>query len=195
MIESITDLYNMALTHVGARRIPSPDEQSNEAAACNQFYVHSLDEVLQDHPWSCAAARATLAEIEGETLHPFDYRYALPVDPICLKVLSLIDVKGGTYRDIPEQWEKEGHTIYCNVSPCGIKFTSRVASVKDLDTHVAEIVAYKLAAKIAFRLTQSPEIESRLINLYSAMLSEAKGKETFVAASKKRPEKLWTDYR
>ncbi len=196
MISSLVDLYNSALVKVGAQRVASPDEQSESRVTCSQFYQQSLDEVLSEHPWSCATSRATLAKIDGDTMSPFLYRYTLPVDPACLKVLCLIDAAGETYIDLTEEpWLKEGASILCNLDPCAIKFTRRVATVAELDTHVAEVLVYKLAAKIAFRLVQSLQIENQMIALYVARLQEARNTETFLSSSLPVKEKLWTDIR
>lgn len=85
-----TDLLNIALGNVGARRISAIDDGSANANHCATFYPAVLDGALRAGHWKFAGGRALLEQL-GPTPDPavplFEYIYAwqLPSDFIKLR--------------------------------------------------------------------------------------------------------------
>jgi hypothetical protein len=63
---SETDIYNLALAHVGTRStIALPTEDSNEARACRRFYAQARDETLTAAWWTFARRTAVLTLLKS----------------------------------------------------------------------------------------------------------------------------------
>jgi hypothetical protein len=81
MTDSVS-LCNLALTHIGEMGgIASidPPEGSVHAELCAIYFPIVLTEVLEDHQWSFARSRATLARLADDASDGRG-RYALPTD-------------------------------------------------------------------------------------------------------------------
>lgn len=186
-----TELFNNALLSIGAKQVLSSDEESEERVICTHFYAQARDEVLLEYPWSCALKRASLALVEESEGMELPYRYALPADPYCIRVVHLIDPETG--KELPqESWQKEGHSIWSRLNPCHLLYVARV-EVTELDPHVAEVLVYKLAAKIAYRIMQEVPIQNQMITLYAARLREAKALEGQLKGLRYERPQLWTE--
>ena len=168
----------MALARLGAARISSISDSNPNAVLAAELWPNVRDGVLRDHEWSVAIGRRQLAAVADENLTPYDYGYQLPADPYCLRVLNLIDLESTTYTNLrPEAvpYEIEGRVLWTDVSPCGIRYIKRVEDVSDYDPLLVDAMSLRLAASMAFKVTQSGEIEMKMLNLYSAVLLRAQG--------------------
>lgn len=115
---SETDIYNLALAHVGTRStIALPTEDSNEARACRRFYAQARDETLTAAWWTFARRTAVLTllkaapgtpEFTGVVSNvwnnsypppPWLYSYAYPSD--CVRARYIIPVNTGVYPSTP----------------------------------------------------------------------------------------------
>lgn len=189
MATTVTSLVNNALRRLGEERINNINDDSPTAVLAAELWPNTRDEVLRDHEWSVAISRRRLSELDIENLTPYDYAYQLPVDPYCLYVINLIDAENESYEDLrPEEsnYRIEGRVLYTDVKPCAIKFVKRAEDVSDYDPILVEAMALKLASKLAYRLTQSLQLEQNMIAQYSAVLISAKGREA---------EEKWQGYR
>lgn len=184
------DLFNQSLGLLGIEALTSPDAATREADACRTHFQHSLDWLLMEHPWGCTMQRRTLAEIANPDPSGWDYAYQLPTDPPVFRVLSLLDEDSGAELAYP--WKKEGSVLLTNASPAYILYQGRV-EVEDLDTHVAEVLKFRLAAAIAFFLTQSLQLEQQRSVQYAQLLSYAKDVEGSLAASQATPPVKWEE--
>ncbi len=132
----------------------------------------TLDEILIEYPFSCALSRKKLALIPEENLSGFTYMYQLPSD--CLYIKTLLEAEEETFVELEsEPFLKEGDVLYCNLSPCAIKFVKRV-DVKYLSPHVAEALVLKLACKSAKAITGRSDREDSLYMLFEAAIRKAK---------------------
>lgn len=138
------DIANMALRLVGGRKITSFTEASESAASVDQFYENVYRASLREFRWNCAIVRKALSSDSTAPIFEYDYRYRIPTDPLCLRVLSLNDKR--------MQFEVEQEFILTNESDLKIKYIGRVSEGR-LDDQAAKYIYYRLASEICFDLT------------------------------------------
>ena len=190
---SLLSIYNSALSHVGTRRLSDPQEATREAELCGQFYPETLREVLIEYPWSCSTGVNSLAIVptEGWQRRGFAYAYQLPVDPKVLVIQGLVAEDGNLMEW--EKWEKQGDLLMADVSPCRLRYTFEISVPTMIDTHVVEVIQYKLAAKLAFPLAQSLQLSGQLIQYAGLALDNAKNIEGRGSRNPTGPPKQWTE--
>jgi hypothetical protein len=169
MVNSTVALCNLALTRLGSERIASITETSKPAILCNQYYQQSVDDVIRSYPWKCATARQQLAALDiTDNYTPYTYAYQMPND--CLRMVSLLD-EG--FENATDEYIIEQRRIYTDLSPAYIKYLKRPESVLEIDSHVVDIIASKLAFNIAFSLTQSQNISAQMAQEYQMAYQKA----------------------
>lgn len=174
-MSTLTELVNKALHRLGQKRIDSLSDTSREAVLAAELWPTVRDAVLRDHNWSIATRRETLAQLDTNNFTPFDYVYALPEEPYCLRLICLLDPEN-EYQELPayqEHYIIENRRLYTDWQPVAIKFVARVEDVTDYDPQLVEAMALKLASEMAFSLTQSTEIETKMLQLYVGALAAA----------------------
>jgi len=78
-----------ALRRLGDAPITSLTDDTERARLCNAFFPDARDTVLRAHPWNFAITRASLPQLSDTPAYGFNYMYALPTDPYCLRVLEM----------------------------------------------------------------------------------------------------------
>ena len=177
-------ICNMALSRLGASRISSLEvgtDNNNNAATCSVFYAHTVKEVLAVHDWSFATKRCKLAQLADDNYTPFTYKYQMSSDIISVSVLT--DDDGNDLKE--EDFSIEGDSLYCNLSPCWIKYITSNTPEKIFSPMFTELLILRLAYKIAFSITNEEKYEIKFAQLYEGYLRKVKGKDT--GSKKKRP--------
>lgn len=156
-------ICNSALMKLGDLNILSMIDASKSAKLCNQFYDTTRDAVLRLHPWNCAIHRKELAASSETPAFEFSYAYPLPSDPYCLRVLSM---ESSDY-----EYVIEGRNLLTNESSCKIKYIKKITDPSLFDPLFVNVFVLKLAAVLAFPLTQSRQIvESIEIEFNNALV-------------------------
>lgn len=163
---SVVSICNLALSNVGKNNIGSMTEASAEARACNQFYEHARDTLLQVYPWRFAGQVVSLAQIENDRVGRWAYAYARPVD--CLKI-RWISPNGGDDAEHP--YDSDAQTIYAGLSPAFLHFTSRSTDVTRFSPLFIEALSWHLAVRLAMPLTRDPKVRADAYQL--AMQTQA----------------------
>lgn len=163
---SIVQICSNALTKLGAEPITSFDDNSNRSKLCQAYYPDVRDAVLRSYPWNCAIVRGTPALDATEPTYGYSYRFALPVDPYCLRVLDVED--GVEYRI-------EGRYLLCDESGVNIKYIARITDPGAYDSLLVEAIECRLAAELAYPITRSPTLIDAMWKLYEVKLREARG--------------------
>lgn len=159
MAESKIKIANISLSKVGVRAITSFLEETPEARAINANYDEVLKEVLEEHMWTFAQKRATLATISGEpewTDDGMDVIYAKPSDFIKLNFKS----------DPVAVVKVEGNRILSDTTGLAILYTFLQEDTLTYSAKFTQALAVKLAAEIAFTLTESVSKTKDLHTLY-----------------------------
>jgi hypothetical protein len=190
---SVVDICNEAMDLLGAATITSLTENSKEARLCNRKFDTVRDAVLRAHPWNCAIARAELAADSTAPAFGFSYKYPLPTDPYCLRVLSFwnsnVNNELAAY-DSNVMFKIEGRNVLSNEGTCNIIYISRVTDTEQFDTLLSTAVAHRLAADTAYAITGSNSVSQQMFALYESRLKEAKG----VDSMEGYPEQPVADY-
>ncbi|MGX1353368.1 hypothetical protein AB7M49_006989 [Bradyrhizobium elkanii] len=167
---SIISICNLALTNLGKDNINALSEPTAEARACNQYYEHTRDVLLQGYPWRFAGKTASLAELTNDKLGTWRYAYKRPID--CLKVrwirreYSVTDHCRQTLEEeLSNPYEIEGETLYCNLSPAFLRYTWRLVDPTKFSPLFVEALSWHLAVKLAMPLTRDPKVRADAFQL------------------------------
>ena len=187
MATSEVTICNLALSRLGHQVITSLTEGTTTADLCNLHYGPTRDAVLRAHPWNFAIYRQALAQDVTTPSFEFDFRYALPTSPYCLKVIRTDwEANGfsGTaiygfpgqmgYADFGMPYRIEGRFLLCNESTVSIEFIGRVTDVAQFDDLFTDLLAQRLAAEMCVRLTDNQSAAKTLWDIYTAKLAEAR---------------------
>jgi hypothetical protein len=189
MEEVISDvsICNSALIKLGQDLIDSLSDDIKTARYCNARFPHIRNLVLEAHPWACATKTAELAPVSSPVTEQEDWDYAFEKPEAFLKM-----VRG-------EDWDVEFDTfdtyLMSNENPFVIKYIWKNTNAGTYSYHLAECIAWRLAADLAYALTQSREVSDQMMKGYEMDLKNAR----FHDAQKKTPEILqantWVDAR
>jgi hypothetical protein len=177
MATSEVEIANSALLKCGVDRIISLDESNNRAEAMKeQFYKHR-DALMRSHPWNWAIKRVELAEVSETPAFDFTNTYQLPTD--CLRVLKinelLVSMNGrGLNLNNYGEFSIEGDKLLCNFSTVKIKYIAKITDVSKWDENFCEVLAFRLAADLAYRLTGSAALATALYEQYEKELRQAR---------------------
>ena len=150
---SETGICNMALGRIGAKRINSIEDATDdkaEAIHCRLHYSLTRDSLIRSHWWRMARARATLSQNATDPDFEWDYAYDLPVDFLRMKKpwdgdLSGSDVQWYTYS-------LEGTQLLSNETSMEIQYIKRVTDPTKYDPLFVEVFVLTLAMKLIMPL-------------------------------------------
>jgi len=166
---SEVDICNHALIMIGTPQfIVSFDEGSGLANTLKRVYPLARNEVLRLHEWNCAIARETLAQLEDTPVSGYSYQYQLPVAPLCLRVLNIESVVDVDYRI-------EGDRLLTNEDSVSIRYVKELTDTTKYSPLLVKTLAAKIAADIAFSVTQLQQVESAMESKFEYYLNRAKG--------------------
>lgn len=160
---SEVEIVNNALLMLGDKQISTLDDPTDSARLAKAFYPDVRNDVLSDFPWNFAVKRVKLAKLATSPLWEFKNAYQLPVD-----VLRVLDT------DNSKPWKREGNQILSDADPMSIKYIAKIEDPEAFTPRFREVLAVRLASKIAFPLTKKASLGQELFNLYLAQLQDAK---------------------
>ncbi|MDW9880486.1 hypothetical protein GOA90_25195 [Sinorhizobium meliloti] len=159
---SVVSICNLALSNIGGANISALTEASTEAKACNQFYEHVRDTLLQAYPWRFAGKTQALAQLTNDKAGSWAYAYSRPND--CLKIIDLqsaVEVTGNTVgvdlvapTAFGYPYEVENGKIYCDLSPAYLRFTVRLTDPTKFPPLFVEALSWSLSARLAMPVTR-----------------------------------------
>ena len=171
MSRSITDMCNVGLGMVGAKRIADILEDSKNGRLCNTFFSPSVEEVLCMYDWNRAKHTKIVtsdATYETDTFdYGFAYRFAFPSNPYCLKVRRV--------NDNLYDWKPEGRFVYTDQDSCEMVYTKLITDTNEFNPLLAEAISTQLAVRLSFPLKQTNRLRLELIEyLEKVVLQRAK---------------------
>jgi len=161
-LTSKTDICNLALAELGARRISSYESDTTvEAKACRLHLDHVIDTLLERHQWNHATKAANLSKLLTVPNAEWTEAYQLPGD-----FIRLIRVSVGTALNSLQNFALEGRNILTIGSgdTLPILYVSNDIPVAQWSPLFIDAVVYKLAAKIAGDVTQNPSLADSALN-------------------------------
>ena len=164
---SRVSIANIALTVLGADRITSLEDNNENARRINAIYDSCLEDVLRAHPWNFAIVRTTLALLATTPAFGYDYEFQLPAD--CLRV---IEVSDGT--TMITDFKVEGRKILCGDDSISIKYIANITDPNQYTSQFIFVFASRLAAEVAYAITNNKTTAEEMFNLYASRLQTAK---------------------
>jgi hypothetical protein len=161
---SIVSLCNSALMKIGGERITDLSENSKSAIVCNEQYDKILNLVLRSHPWNFAITRQTLAALSSTPVFDYAYAYQLPND--CLRVLNV--------QDPSIEFKIEGRQLITDEPVIQIKYVFKNIDPTQYDPAFCEAFSARLAAELAYVITQNVALSQNLYGLYKELLTQAR---------------------
>lgn len=156
---------NSALGAIGAKRIGSLEERSEQARLCAEQFDLVRDAVLGERPWRFATFRHELAAAGDAPAFGYAYQY-----PLEAKVIRVLDVD----VDDVDDWRQEGRAVLTNTAgPVFIRSVDQVEDVSSWPPGFCQAVATRLASVLAGPLTESRTLVADLRELYRLHLAEA----------------------
>ena len=149
----------MALSKLGAKRITTTSDDTVSARAAVAVYTEILDEVLMEHAWSFAQKRVALAELGTDPVWEDDgmtVAYGIPTDML---KLNYVNTPSATIR-------VESVGILSDTSGLEILYTYRATDTTKYSTMFVTALATRLAAEMAFGLTNSKTAMEYLMKEY-----------------------------
>ena len=169
-----------ALRRLGDDPITSLTDDSERARLCNAFYEDARDACLRSHPWNFAITRASLTQLSVSPVYGYDYQFALPTDPYCLRVLAM------EYEDYifkVENFSTQGRVLLTDEETAKIIYIARITDTTLFDSLFVDTLITKLASDLAYPVTNSLKVQEQMYKLYQLKLSEARsidGQEGFI---------------
>lgn len=185
---SKVDIANRALQKLGAERIVSLSQDTENARACNLLFDSVRDSELRAHPWNFAIKRAQLAADATAPAFGYQAAYTLPTD--CLRVLPT-DENLNTH-----DWQIEGRKILTNDSaPLNVRYICRVDDPNQYDAMFIEALACAMAQELCEQLTQSNTKAQMIRQDYTTAIRMAKKLNAFENISAEMPTDTWITVR
>jgi len=185
-VASKVGICNLALSTLGADRITALTENSENARRLTTVYDDILKDVLRAHPWNFAIARTTLGQLATTPAFDYDYEYQLPSD--CLRVISASD---GT-NSITD-YKIEGRKLLTNDTAVKIKYIISVTDPNQFTSQFIYVFCSRLAAEIAYAVTNNKSTAEQMFQLYLSRLDIAKQTDAQESSSvETQDEDLWT---
>lgn len=135
-----------------------------------------VDEALRGFAWGFAQ-RFEVLGMSGAPAHGYRYGYGLPGD--CLRVIDVHCMHD--LRSPRARYVVSGRNLYCNVSPCNLRYVARNYEPEEWPVDFADAVACRIAMEIASLSTQTMKLLPSMMQLYQAALAQAQatdGRET-----------------
>ena len=166
MVSTVVEICNMALIRVGAAKIISLTDDSKGANLCNTYYEQTRDEICREYSWNCTLERQALAQLSEAPAFGYEYQYTLPTDPYCLRALNTDDRE--------QDHRIEGRKLLSNANSVSLRYVKKMINPAEMDSDLAELIAIRLATKLAYSLPQSRGVRQDLFGEYMVMLEKAK---------------------
>jgi len=167
-----TEIVNNALGHLGAAPLTDLDSDTTKIGKlARRMWQPTADECVTDHPWNAFKVRTE--DLSADPVNPpfgYSFRFALPADPYCLRVLS---TEGAD--DTKDTWTVEGRYLLADTSTVKLWYLRRSLDTGEWPPLFVTVMEYRMAAKLAYAVTRSLSVSNDMMKLYFAELSRARG--------------------
>lgn len=160
-ITSKTELCNLALAELGARRITSYESDTTvEANACRLQLDHVIATLLERHQWDFATKSTNLSALPNVPSAKWTNAWQFPTD-----FVRLIEVSSGSHLNSVQNFAIEGRTLMTlgGGDTLPISYVSSAVPINYWPALFVDAVIYKLAARIAGDVTQNPALADAAI--------------------------------
>lgn len=177
MAQTATDIANLALATLGAKRITDIDDDTQKSARISKLhYEQAREEVLRSGHWNWAMKRATLTQHTDAPVYGYNYQYPLPGDFVRLSSVNEVSIwnsQVADWFDIESGQDSGGGDIgpvlLTNQDNIRIKYISDVTDTVRFDALFVRALFTLLASKMARAITGSDSREERLRGQYEQL--------------------------
>jgi hypothetical protein len=143
-----------ALLMLGAKPINSltatAEGNADRVLLAANLWPQVRDDLLRAHPWNCAVKRVLLAP--EATPPEFDYSASFLLPGDWLRTLQV-----GEYV-VPLDFRQEGRRILCDTTALPLVYVYQNADVGSWDGNLVEVATARMAAAMAYAITQSQAV-------------------------------------
>lgn len=164
MTDSMVNIVNRALDHIGQQPLVSIDEPGPNPARIRRLWPQVRDAVLREHNWKSATRRTKLNELAARPAFGFARKYQLPPD-----FLRLVDTHPAGARV-----EVEGDSLLADEQDLAIAYVARIDDPGLFDASLKDVLSLKLAAELAYGISASVSLAGQLEDKYRLRLKEAR---------------------
>ena len=186
MAVSEVAICNLALQKLGASRISSLSDATENARECNAAYELLRDRELRANRWKFAIKRTTLAP--SSTTPDFTYTYAFQLPSDCLRVLFParlgLDWKIENHEGHPAILTNDGNSLE-------VRYIARVTDPTKFDALFVDALACKLAWQLCEALTQSNTKKAAALDEYKMAMADARKMNAIELGVLKQPVDEW----
>jgi hypothetical protein len=182
---SKVDIANEALLMLGANSITSFTDNDSNAVLVNRFYEGERDAVLRSHRWNCAITTANLASLATAPIIDWAFKFTLPTDPYCLRILDVRTVSG----DIKLDHAIQGRELLTEESTVDITYIQRLEDATLFDALLHQAIVFRIAWKLAYPITRSHTVMSQMGAMFESIVREART----IDSQEGTPETIVTD--
>jgi hypothetical protein len=181
-----TSIANEALGEIGKGLIVSLTENSEPARLINAWFDDSLDEETARYDWTFATYRAELPPLAETPAFGWAYKFQLPSNPYCLRVIEEVD--GNDYRI-------EGREILADTNRLRIRYIGRVTDLNRLSPNFVRAFSLRIASKLAVPLVGSRELRETIDGKYREAVASAESMDAGQEPVGEQEQGSWLDAR
>ena len=164
---SNVSICNLALTILGADRITALTDNSENARRLTTIYDPCLEDVLRAHPWNFAIKRSQLARLSSTPIFGYEYEFQLPAD--CLRPLEINDG-----ASLIMGFKIEGRKVLTEYDTIYLKYITKITDPNQYTSQFIFVLSSRLAAEIAYAVTNNKATAEQMFQLYITRLQTAK---------------------
>ncbi len=167
-MDSIT-ICNLALLKLGNAGIISFNDGTPQSGYCGLLFQPTLDEVMRSHEWSFAKQIVTLSQSSTPPLFDWFYSYQLPND-----FSRLVGFNNFCENSPDLPFEIMGTSLLTDEPTANICYVRKITDSNFLDGITVDLVALRMAQKLAQPLGRSTQLEQVLLGEFQKTLEEAR---------------------
>lgn len=179
MANSVVDIYNLALSSIGAgSTVSDVEEDSQEAEVCNIWYEPTRKAVLRAAPWSSCTAFKRLALLasrdfsldwtEADPAPLWAYEYAAPADMIRPRYFE------NSFARFDLGIRDTTHVIVTNEQTPVLAYTKDQTLPSLWDDHLTVAIANALGANICLKLTGKIARSRSALEIANGLIRDAR---------------------
>lgn len=185
---STVEIWNLALTDVGAKTVTDPLQKSTGADLCRLHYPYALEFVLESQDWNFATKRQEVAQSSSiAPVFGYDSSFKIPGDS-----LRVMDVWDNSRSDTNTrftnnnlQWAQEGEYISANTSvQIWIKYIEKVEDPSRFTASFSTALAKYLSYRLAIPMAANRQLKADLLNEYELLVDKAASNDGITGRTK-----------
>lgn len=166
------EICNSALHKLGASSISALNDGSKAANILNHQYDRLRKELLRAHPWNFSIAYAQLSSTGNTPIWNQDWTYEFLIPDDVLRILET-DLQDDTTWELG--YNVDGNrVVFTSENAMKIKYIKDITNTTRFSSDFDEVLSLRIAADIAYSLTQSRALQRDMFNYYNEALRQAR---------------------